>query len=154
MEHVFWRPRVRIDMRLFLVLLLFVPALPICGQSPQDFYNVDAELKVSGDIEEIFMESRYAGTAPFLIVTVKDEQTGRKYVIEIGPAWFFEYDVHKGENIAVVGSLRQPRGELPLLIARKVILRGETRIMRDKYGFPSWRGGRGRGRGWRRGRRG
>lgn len=144
----------RIDTRLLLIALLFVSVLPISGQNRQDFYNIDAELKVSGGIEEIFMESRYAGSAPFLIVTVKDNQTGRRYVIEIGPAWFFEYDVHKGENITVVGSLRQPRGELPLLIARKVTLRGETRIMRDKYGFPAWRGGRGRGRGWRRGRRG
>ena len=144
----------RTDMRLLLAVLLTLSIQPVSGQNRQNFYNVDAELKVSGAIEEIIMESRYAGSSPFLIVILKDKQTEQKYFIEIGPAWFFEYDAHKGEILTVVGSLRRPMGELPLLIARKVTFRGETLVMRDKYGFPSWRGGRGRGRGWRRGRRG
>lgn len=144
----------RIEVRYLLVLLLILSAVPALGQGRQNFYNVDAQLKVSGAIEDIIMESRYAGTSPFLIVILKSEQNGQKYTIEIGPAWFFEYDVHKGETITVEGSLRQPSGELPLLIARKVTFRGETQIMRDKNGFPTWRGSRGGGRGWRRGRRG
>lgn len=119
------------------------------------FYNVDRETRLEGTVVEIRFEPRYEGTAPFLMIVLSEEDSGRRTLVEISPTWFFEEDIHRGEKVKVVGSLVPGVGGAATLIARQVQFRGETVAVRDAKGFPNWRGGaaarrKGRIRGGRR----
>ena len=113
------------------------------GQEPQKplhFYNVDTEKKIKGTIQEIIMEPRYKGSSPFLIIKLEEKKTHQKFIVEISPVRFFTHDFHKGEELEVVGSLYSKEGSQNI-IARQMRFRGEIIILRDKHGFPAWRGG-------------
>jgi hypothetical protein len=126
----------------WLVILLFMP-IPFFGQNTESFYNVDKEMRVDGKIQKIVMEPRYKDKSSFLIVFLEEKDTKKLYTVEISPVWFFDQDFHQGEQLTVIGSLTSS-GENGLnIIAREVQLRGETLILRDKHGFPAWRGGKG-----------
>jgi len=99
------------------------------------------------------MEPRYENTAPFLILALEKKDTQQKYIVEVSPAWFFDHDFHKGENIAVTGSLYLTKEKTQNIIAREIQFRGETLVLRDKRGFPNWRGGPMKKRGIRKGKR-
>lgn len=127
--------------------------LPAIRQEKQHFYNVDKEIKVEGTIEKIIMEPRYKDTAPFLIVALKEKKTQHLYQVEVSPVWFFDYDFHQGESLVITGSLYQTGENRFNLIAREIQFKGELFTLRDKHGFPNWRGGkslqkkRGKGKG-------
>lgn len=113
------------------------------GQEPQKplhFYNVDTEKKIKGTIQEIIMEPRYKGSSPFLIIRLEEKKTHQKFIVEVSPVRFFTHDFHKGEELEVVGSLYSKEGSQNI-IARQMRIRGEIIILRDKHGFPAWRGG-------------
>lgn len=119
-------------------------------QEPQHFYNVDREVDITGTVREIVMEPRYQDKAAFLTVVLEEKKTGKRYTVEISPAWFFEQDLHQGESLRITGSLVS-EGKVNLVMARQVRLRGEMMAVRDKHGFPNWRGGPGRQkRRWKR----
>lgn len=125
----------------FIILLL--ASFPAFGQKTEHFYNVDKEIRIEGKIQKIVMEPRYKDTASFLIVYLEEKDTKKLYTVEISPVWFFDQDFHQGEHLTVTGSLTSS-GENGLnLIAREVQMRGDTLILRDKHGFPTWRGGKG-----------
>ncbi|TES87265.1 MAG: hypothetical protein E3J89_00970 [Candidatus Aminicenantes bacterium] len=109
-------------------------------QKPLHFYNVDTEKKIKGTIQEIIMEPRYKGSSPFLIIRLEEKKTHQKFIVEISPVRFFTHDFHKGEELEVVGSLYSKEGSQNI-IARQMRFRGEIIILRDKHGFPAWRGG-------------
>jgi len=109
-------------------------------QKPLHFYNVDTEKKIKGTIQEIIMEPRYKGSSPFLIIRLEEKKTHQKFIVEISPVRFFTHDFHKGEELEVVGSLYSKEGSQNI-IARQMRIRGEIIILRDKHGFPAWRGG-------------
>ena len=135
------------------VLSLFVLSLAAgfsFAQTPQHFYNVDSERRVEGTIQEIVMEPRYSDSAPFLILKLEEKGTHILYNVEVSPAWFFEHDFHKGEGLAVIGSFYTTDGKKMNIIAREVQFKGQTLVLRDKHGFPNWRGG---GQSGRKGRR-
>lgn len=135
--------------------LLFLSLIFSCfvfGQKPQHFYNVDSEKKVEGTILEIIMEPRYKGSAPFLVIKLEEKNTHALYNVEVSPAWFFDYDFHKGEHLTIVGSLYTTDGKTQNIIAREVRIRGETLVLRDKHGFPNWRGGQMDRKGQKRGK--
>lgn len=137
----------RICLALFLSILL-----GNVGYSQMShFYNVDKEIRTKGKIQQIIMEPRYKNKAPFLIVVFEEKDTNKKYNVEISPVWFFKQDFHKGETLEVVGSIYK-EGDTLNIIARQVRFRGETLVLRDKYGFPNWRGGHMRRKGRREGR--
>lgn len=124
-------------------LILLLTSFPSFGQKTEHFYNVDKEIRIEGKIQKIVMEPRYKDTAPFLIVYLEEKDTKKLYTVEISPVWFFDQDFHQGEHLTVTGSLTSS-GENGLnLIAREVQMRGDTLILRDKHGFPTWRGGKG-----------
>lgn len=125
--------------------LLFFVSPFLSAQPNKYFYNVDREVTLTGTIQKISLEPRYQGTAPFLSIILKEKQTGREYLVEVSPVWFFEKNCFPGEEIKIVGSLSM-RGNPNLVMARTIIYHGEEIIVRDKHGFPTWRGGRGRGR--------
>lgn len=133
---------------LFLVLLNNF----VFSQESQHFYNVDSEIKIEGTIQKIIMEPRYKNTSPFMIVILERKNTNQNYQVEISPVWFYEYDLHKGENLMVTGSLYATEENSLNIIAREVRFRGEILVLRDKHGFPNWRGGKMKKKGRRKGR--
>ena len=104
------------------------------GRAADQFYNVDKEVRVEGTVREIRFEPRYKNRAPFLVLVLQRAGAEETYFVEVGPSWFFGQDIHQGERMTVVGSLA---GE-GALIARQLRFRGETVVVRDKKGFPSW----------------
>lgn len=138
--------------RLALVLLWISVSLGF-AQKPPHFYNVDKEIRVEGTIQEIIMEPRYEKTAPFLVVILQEKETKKRYIVELSPVWFFEHDFHKGEDLVIVGSLYQSEENTENIIAREVQFRGQILLLRDKHGFPNWRGGQMKREGRRKGKR-
>jgi hypothetical protein len=116
----------------------------------QHFYNVDREIRLDGTVREISFEPRYKDRAPFLIVLVDDGKLQETFSVEVSPAWFFDADLHKGEKVKIIGSLAEDGEGMKTVIARQMNLRGETVMLRDKKGFPSWSGGAARQKGRRR----
>ncbi|MDD8030649.1 MAG: hypothetical protein PHQ25_01450 [Acidobacteriota bacterium] len=143
----------KITMILALAIIIF---LPITGDLTAElrqekpgrpFYNVDREITIEGQIEDIRFEQRYEKRASFLILKVRDKNTGEVYEVETAPAWFFQVDLHKGENIRLIGSLAEVDGEQKkLIMAREMRVQNQTITLRDRRGFPAWSGGQGRQR--------
>jgi hypothetical protein len=143
MEYAFWRKVMKKGLSLFIIVYLLGFWSLSSGQEhqkPQHFYNVDTEKKVKGTIQEINMEPRYKDSSPFLIIKLQEKKTNQEFFVEISPVRFFTHDFHKGEEIEVVGSLYLKDGNQNV-IARQIRLKGEIIILRDKRGFPAWRGG-------------
>ena len=131
-----------------LILLLFILAGSYgiaMAQPDKHFYNIDNEVNVNGTIQKIIIQPLYEDRAPFLIVTLTEKKTNKAFRVEISPAWFFEKDFHKGESLHVTGSLTI-KGKQNIVMARMVKFGGEMIIVRDKHGFPNWRGNRWRKR--------
>jgi len=127
-----------------------VPAQPAAGQTAH-FYNVDTERKVDGTIREILFEPRYEDRARYLILVLEEKQSRGVYRAEISPVWFFDHDLHVGESVEIVGSLYTKEGT-QYIIARELKSAGETFQLRDSRGFPTWRGGKMKRVGQRKGR--
>jgi hypothetical protein len=142
MEYVFWRKEMKKGLSLFIMAYLLGFWSFSSGQEPQKplhFYNVDTEKKIKGTIQEIIMEPRYKDSSPFLIIRLEEKKTHQKFIVEISPVRFFTHDFHKGEELEVVGSLYSKEGSQNI-IARQIRFKGEIFILRDKRGFPAWRG--------------
>jgi hypothetical protein len=138
--------------RIWVVLLAWLTtgsALVFSQQQGTHYYNVDQEVTISGKVQEVIMEPRNPGSAPFLNVILKENTTGTMYKIEISPAWFFEHDLHQGESLKITGS-QVESGEAKLIMARRVQFRGEMSTVRDKHGFPNWSRNRGNSKGRRK----
>ena len=138
-----------------LIMACLLPCLIIgvsFGQESQHFYAVDSEKKIEGKIQEIKMEPRYKGSAPFLVIKLEEKGTQTVYNVEVSPIWFFDQDFHKGEDLTVVGSYYLSDGKTPNIIAREIQHGGSTLALRDKHGFPNWRGGKMKGKGQKRGK--
>jgi len=123
------------------IFLLMIPSS--FGQETEHFYNVDKEIHIEGNIQRIVMEPRYKDTSPFLIVFLEEKDTKKIYTVEVSPVWFFDQDFYQGEYLMFTGSLSSSEDACLHVIARGVQCRGETLILRDKHGFPTWRGGKG-----------
>ncbi len=126
-----------------LGMILLLASLPSFGQKTENFYNVDQEIYIEGKIQNIVMEPRYKENSPFLIITLEEKDTKKLFTVEISPVEFFDQDFHKGEFLIVTGSLTSSGETGNNIIAREVQSKGETFILRDKHGFPTWRGGKG-----------
>jgi hypothetical protein len=143
----------RIRFVIFLVgLLAVVPGLAgqEAGKEPAHFYNIDTEGQIEGTIRELVFEPRYQDRAAFLILVIEEKKTGAVFRAEISPAWFFDYDLHKGEGVRILGSMYS-KDDTQYIIARRLQCGGETFYLRDSRGFPSWRGGQMKRAGRRRG---
>lgn len=135
---------------IFSIMLILTLSLDLAfSQESQHFYDVDKEMKIEGTIQKIVMEPRYKNTSPFLIVFLDEKKSRISYKVELSPKRFFDYDLHKGENLTVTGSFYQTGVNNLNIIAREVRLRGETLFLRDKHGFPNWRGGKKKRGHWR-----
>jgi len=128
---------------IFSLFLIFAGSYIFTSEQKKNehFYNVDKEIKIQGTISEIILEPRYQGSAPFLILLLEQDESKNKYYVEVSPTWFFEQDFHKGEQLFVIGSLYSGQGDTQNIIAREMQSKGKTMVLRDKRGFPNWRGG-------------
>jgi len=134
-----------------LALFLFLSTIFSYGQKKEHYYNVDKEVTVKGTIKEIKMEPLYKNTSPFLIVILEENKTKTIFNIEISPVWFFDHDFHQGEYLVVKGSSYSSEENVQNIIAREVQFSGQTLLLRDRHGFPNWRGGKGQTlRKWKR----
>jgi len=124
---------------ILLLSLLWLQAA-VLGQEKDHYYNLDTEKKVRGTIQQIVMEPRYKDSSPFLIVILEEKKTKEMFNVEISPVRFFSQDFYKGEELEVVGSVYSKNGQKNI-IARQIRYRGEIFMLRDKHGFPAWRGG-------------
>ena len=129
-------------MKRYVILLfsLLIPQAAVLGQETGHYYNVDTEKKVRGTIQKIVMEPRYKDSSSFLIVILEEKKTKEMFNVEISPVRFFSQDFHRGEEMEVVGSVYSTDGQKNI-IARQIRFRGEIFMLRDKHGFPAWRGG-------------
>ncbi|MCK4644945.1 MAG: hypothetical protein GQ536_09805 [Candidatus Aminicenantes bacterium] len=135
---------------IFSLMLILTFSLDLTfSQKPQHFYDVDKEIKIEGTIQKIVMEPRYKNTSPFLIVILNEKKSKKSYKVELSPKRFFDHDLHKGENMMVTGSLYKTGANNLHIIAREIRFRGEILFLRDKHGFPNWRGGKKKRRHWR-----
>lgn len=138
---------------LWLTLLSPVTVLAIRQQDqaskPQaHFYNVDREVTIEGQVEDLKFDTRYEGKSHFLILMVRDKISGELIEVETAPAWFFQTDIHKGENIRLVGSVVEENQGKKLMLAREIKINNRTIILRDRRGFPAWSRGPGRRKGF------
>lgn len=125
-----------------LSLLIFMVFWNVSfGQKQLPYYNVDKEIKIKGTIQKIIIEPRYKNNSPFLIVILEEKNTRQMFNVEISPVRFFSVDFHKGANLEVVGSIYSKEERSQNIIARQIRFRGEILVLRDKHGFPVWRGG-------------
>ncbi len=138
---------------LCFLLLFTLSTVSIFGQKSEHYYNVDKEIKIEGTVQKILMEPRYKNTSPFLVVILDKKNSNEEYRVELSPKRFFNYDLHQGENLMVIGSFFTS-GEKDLnIIAREIRFRGEILMLRDKHGFPNWRGRKKKRGGWSTGSR-
>lgn len=128
---------------LMLLAVLYIHPLYVPAQEKPHFYDLDKEVTLKGKVEQIVLEPRYENSANFLVLIVKSDE-GADYACEISPSWFFTKDFHKGEHLTLVGSLSVDEGGKNHLIARQLKFQGEMMVLRDKNGFPNWRGGKGK----------
>jgi len=133
----------------FLSGLLLLMALAF-GQKSSHLYNVNSEKKIKGTIRKISTERRFRGSAPFIVLKLEEKGTRTIYQVEVSPVWFYDMNFHKGEELEVVGSFYLSDRQVPNLIAREIRFKGKVLLLRDKHGFPNWRGGRRERKGRRR----
>ena len=140
--------------RMFLALaVLALTAVAPAAARLQDaapFYRLDSERRIEGTVKDVVFEPRYGDRAMFLVLLFEEKGPGTLYRVEISPAWFFDRDLHKGEKAEVIGSFYAAKDGTNVLIARQLRAGGETFMLRDRRGFPNWRGGAAKGKGWRR----
>jgi len=118
------------------------------GQNRQGgaFYQPSRELRIEGVIRRVTRESKHRNTSRFLLVEVEVRGTGEVYLAELCPVWFCEFPLNPEESIVVTGALVHRDNETLALLAREIEYGGRLLRLRDKNGFPLWRGGRGRNR--------
>ena len=124
-----------------LTAFLLTAGLFPTGQTPPHFYDSEKEIQVDGTIIKIGMEPRYKEASPFIVLTLSQKGTEALFQVEVSPVWFFEQNFFQGEPMRVIGSLSSGEG-INHIIARRIRIGGDWLILRDKHGFPQWRGGK------------
>ena len=128
--------------RLLAAVLIFLFSAGLgFGQEKEHFYNVDTEVTFRGVVKNIHFEPRYKDRAPFVIILFEEKKNQKMYTVEISPSWFLTQDLHQGEDLKITGSIYSDKEGNQNVIARRIQFQGETLILRDKHGFPQWRGG-------------
>lgn len=127
-----------------LILWLAGEAMIFAAQSRQGraFYQPARERRLVGVIHGIKREPRSSATSPFLQVQVKDSGTGELYTAELCPVWFCRMALEEGKTILITGAMVYRENQERTLLAREIHYQGGVFRLRDKNGFPLWRGGR------------
>lgn len=125
------------------ILLMVRSGFP--QHSPKHFNRASIQT-VSGEITEVFSGKGYHyQDFVYINLSVKDGETIK---IEMAPHWFIPVQFSKKDHVTVTGS-KVEVDKKTVIIAQSIQIEEQTILLRDKYGFPLWRG-RGKGHGRRR----
>ncbi len=128
----------------FLVVLLFF-LNGIGFPKKYYYYNIKTVKEIKGEVVDFKVEApSHRRGKRFFFLYVKDK-AGNLYKVELGPEWFIKKNFWRGLKITIKGSLIEEGKKNYYMIARKVSFYGDELNLRDKYGFPLWRGIRGKG---------
>jgi hypothetical protein len=141
-NHTLIRVYKRTGIFLAGIVFFLLLAPPVLSQPHKSFYRADREMVLEGTLQHVNAEQRYRGRSRFLIIKIRDKTTQDIYNVELCPEWFLDWDLQPGEPVKITGSLTRRRDDSRHVIARLINYKDRTRELRDKYGFPNWRGGR------------
>ncbi|MDR8393235.1 hypothetical protein NC796_18920 [Aliifodinibius sp. S!AR15-10] len=95
---------------------------------------------VSGEVTDVVYVKKSTNMAGVHIMVKTDKET---IPVHLGPVWYIEKQqpFEKGDRVTVTGS-RVTFNKVPALVA-SIVVRGEMTLqLRDKNGYPAWRGWR------------
>jgi len=121
---------------LFLLIIIVQSVMP--SDDRIKYFRMDKIVSVTGEIMAIRTEDRYRKNK-FIVIEIKETQSGEIYDIEVAPLWFYKVDIVTGSIIEVNGSLNQI-DKKRIVLTQSIIFQGEVFNFRDKFGFPLWRG--------------
>ncbi len=128
----------------FLIILLFF-FNGIGFPKKYYYYNIKTVKEIKGEVVDFKIETpSHRRGRRFFFLYVKDK-SGNLYKVELGPEWFIKKNFWKGLKITVKGSVVDEDNKKYYIIASKIISYGDELNLRDEYGFPLWRGIRGKG---------
>lgn len=128
---------------IFLTLVAGIPAQDESrpckrSQSPWRFYRTDSVIREKGSVEAVHVRACYHDHR-FMVIEIRTRDN-KKFLVETAPREFLSILPQTGDAIEVDGSLIPCHTPLPLIIARRIVWRGQTFTFRDVRGFPLWRG--------------
>ena len=126
--------------KLFVLTVIFF-TIPLTASQPNKFhfYNYKKVVTVEGKILDFKIEEVYKRKSKFFFLYIKTVDN-KKIKIEVCPEWFFNFDIAKGMKIRVKGSDLGEDGNFKYIIAKELEFGGNKITLRDKFGFPLWRG--------------
>lgn len=126
---------------LIFVILIMLTVFSLSAEE-RYYYKVDKQIKIDGEIKEILEAEYKKGKENFIELKIFDKSKKEEYLIQVAPIWFIENPFMKGEKISVWGSLVKDDKNERRMIAREIKRERMESIMilRDKRGFPMWRG--------------
>jgi len=123
----------------FILMILFFEIFVFGETNKFHFYNLKKVVALEGKILDFKSEKVYRRRSDFFFIYLEDKN-GEKVKVEVCPKWFFNEDLAKGMKIKVKGSDLGKEDEYRYLIAKEIEFGGDKVILRDKFGFPLWRG--------------
>lgn len=105
-------------------------------------YNTNTVETIEGEVMEIiYNPSRKNAAMTGVHMMVKT--TSETIPVHLGPVWYLEQQdkINKGDNITVTGS-RITYDDKPALVAATIKREQMTLQLRDRNGYPAWRGWR------------
>jgi len=125
--------------RFLIIILVFFSLTLFAEVNKFHFYDIKKVRTVEGKITDFKIEKVYKRKSSFFFIYI-DSKDGEKIKIEVCPEWYFSQDIAKGMKIRVKGSDIGEEEKYRYLIAKEIEVGGDKLILRDKFGFPLWRG--------------
>jgi len=122
------------------------PGRGIAKQAYDRDYNPNTVETIEGEVVDITYNPSKKNAA-MMGVHMLVKTTTETVPVHLGPTWYMEQQefIKKGDKLTVTGSRITFNGA-PALVAAIVIRNQMTLHLRDRNGYPAWRG-------WRRGKR-
>lgn len=132
----------KIILIIIFVLVASAGALAQRGQQYRRAYNTNAVETIEGKVTAVNMiEGRTDGVSGVVLMVTTAKRT---IPVHLGPGWYLEQQeqqLQQGNTIRVTGSRINYRGTS--IIVAATVIRGEMILqLRDKNGYPRWRGWR------------
>jgi hypothetical protein len=117
-------------------------AMVALAQGPRGgrhWYDSKSEVTIHGVVEKVDRVNYPHARGTGIRLTVKSDT--ETYAVRVGPASFVEKTMtfKDGDKVQILGSSVMMR-EKPMVIAREIQKDGKTLTLRDKNGYPAWRG--------------
>jgi hypothetical protein len=105
-------------------------------------YDTSSVETIEGEVVEIAYKSSRKNAATMGVHMIVNTGSER-LPVHLGPAWYVEkqQQIRKGDKVTTTGSRINYNGR-PALIAASITRNNMTLQLRDRNGFPAWRGWR------------